>query len=96
MTKSEFIKEVAIRCGVSSYAVEEVYNVSSNLIAEKLIKDEKIEVPNFGEFILRKKYAKNLFGCEDPAEKECVYPAFKMCNSIKIRVKNGKKYTKSK
>lgn len=94
MNKNEFIREVARRCGITTYAVEEMYSASANLIVEKLIADEAVEIPKFGAFQLHAKNARNLFGQEATAEKECIYPVFKFNHAIKTRVKNGHKYMK--
>lgn len=93
LTKTEFVNEVAKRSGLSAYAVEEIYNVSSNLIIEKMIRDEDVVLPKLGTFSMHKKNAKNLFGNSDNKSKICLYPTFKICNSVKTRVKNGSKYT---
>lgn len=92
MTKNEFISEVAKRSGLSDYAVEEIFNVSANLIIEKMIQHENVIVPKMGTFSIQNKNAKNLFGSSSNESKVCLYPTFKICNSIKTRVKNGSKY----
>lgn len=90
MTKNEFIKEVARRGKFSNYAVEEMYNVSSNLIIENLINGNIVEVPNMGIFKISTKNGKNLFG--DVSDNFIKYPIFKICNTIKNRVKNSYKH----
>ena len=97
MNKKEFIGEVARRCKVTEYMVNEIYNISSELIAEKLISDEDIELPKLGRFRLSTRKAtvyKNLFGKKEKISETTTYPTFKICNSLKIRVKNGHKYEK--
>lgn len=87
MTKNEFIKEVAKRGRFSNYAVEEMFNVSSNLIVESLINGESVDVPGLGSFKINEKNGKNLFGNE--SVNFIKYPIFKICNAIKVRVKNS-------
>lgn len=97
MTKKEFITEVSKRCGLTDYAIEEVYNASSSLIAEKLICGENVILPNLGKFELvtrKEMIAKNLFGESEKKIGICTYPIFKICNAMKTRVKNGCKYEK--
>lgn len=98
MNKADFIKEVSKRCMITNYVVEEIYNVSAGLVAEKLIAGEDVELPKFGKFTLASRKAmvgKNLFGQQEKILERCVYPTFKICNAIKTRVKNGHKYKKT-
>ena len=37
LNKKEFIEEISKRCQMTTYAVEELYTVSSGLVAERLI-----------------------------------------------------------
>lgn len=89
MKKNEFTEEVAKRSGLSVYMIEEIYNVSSNLIIEKMIGMDSVVVPKLGTFSMGKKNAKNLFGDKSGNSKTCLYPTFKICNALKTRVKNG-------
>lgn len=91
LNKKEFIEEVADRSMLTKYVVDEIYNISYGIIAEKLISGESIELPNLGRFEVRKKNAKNLISVNDGF---CAYPAFKIGNALKNRVKNGHKYKK--
>lgn len=91
MNKKEFVEEVAKRCMLTKYVVDEIYNVSSGLVAEKLILGEPVELPNMGKFEIREKNAKNLISVKDGV---CFYPSFKIGNMLKNRVKNGHKYAK--
>ncbi len=98
MNKKEFINEVAKRSMVTDYMVNEIYNISSELVAEKLISDEEVEIPKLGRFRLSTRKAtiyKNLFGKKEKTVAMTTYPIFKICNSLKMRVKNGHKYDKS-
>lgn len=95
LNKKEFINEVAKRCMVTDYIINEIYNISSELIAEKLISGEEIELPKLGRFHLTTRKAtiyKNLFGKKERIIETTTYPIFKICNSLKTRVKNGYKY----
>lgn len=97
MNKKEFINEVAKRCMVTDYMVNEIYNISSELIAERLISDEDVEIPRLGRFRLTTRNAtiyKNLFGKKEKSVETTTYPTFRICNSLKTRVKNGHKYDK--
>lgn len=91
LNKKEFIEEVAKRCMLTTYVVEEIYNVSSGLIAEKLISGESVTIPNIGKFEVREMNAKNLAFSNSNT---CVYPALKVSNMLKNRIKNGYKYKK--
>lgn len=98
MTKNEFIKEVAKRCKIAEYVIEEIYNVSSELTIERLIGGENVELPTMGWFKLKERGEvtyKNLFGNKEKTVDRCIYPTFLLCNNIKNRVKNGHKYEKS-
>lgn len=97
LNKCDFIKEVAKRSMLSEYAVEEVFISASGLIAERLISEDDIEIPKLGRFELVERKSmtgKNLFGNNEKKLDACKYPIFKICSSIKIRVKNGCKYQK--
>ncbi len=98
VNKVEFINEVANRCTLTSYHVEEVFHVSFELIIEQLIHGEQVDIPKWGRFSLKKKKAttyKNLFGEAEKSVNECVYPIFQIANGLKTRVKNGHKYKKT-
>lgn len=98
MTKKDFTDEVAKRCMVTPYVVEEIYNVSSGLIAETLIRGEQVEVPKLGKFVLKEKKEttyKNLYGGENVTVGKTFYPLFQVATWLKTRVKNGHKYEKS-
>lgn len=98
MNKKDFINEVARRCMVTPYVVEEIYNVSSGLVAETLISGEQVEIPKMGKFILKEKKAttyKNLYGCEEKTVDKTIYPLFQVATWLKTRVKNGHKYGKT-
>lgn len=98
LNKKDFINEVANRCMITPYVVEEIYNVSSGLIAETLIKGEQVEVPKIGKFILKEKKAttyKNLYGGQEKTVEKTVYPLFQVAAWLKTRVKNGNKYGKT-
>ena len=96
LNKKEFIEEISKRCQMTTYAVEELYTVSSCLLAERLIAGEEIELPQFGKFVLKEKYARHLLsGQGSMAECLCIYPAFQIAYGLKTRVKNGCKYPKA-
>lgn len=95
LNKKEFIKEAAKRSHLSEYAVNEIYNVSCELVAEALIHGDSIEIPKLGTFLLYKKKGKNLFGSSGDTLKLCVYPAFKIGTGLKQRIKNGYSYLKN-
>lgn len=91
MNKKEFIEEVARRCMVKKYVIEEIYNVSSGVIAEKLIAGDSVELPNMGKFEIRKMHSKNfVFSKHDL----CIYPGFKVSTSLKNRIKTCHEYQK--
>lgn len=97
LNKKDFISEVAKRCMITPYVVEEIYNVSSGLVAETLIKGEQIEIPKMGKFVLKEKKEttyKNLYGGESKTVGKTVYPLFQVASWLKTRVKNGHKYDK--
>lgn len=95
MTKNEFIKEVARRGKFSNYAVEEMFNVSSNLIVEILINGESVDVPGLGVYKTKSRGEttyKNLFGMKEKTISSVIYPSFSISNTIKTRVKNTYKH----
>lgn len=97
MNKTDFSNEVARRCMVTSYVVDEIYNVSSGLVAEKMIAGEQVELPKFGKFTFKKRKGtiyKNLYGGKDKIVDETVHPTFTMSPALKNRIKNGYKYKK--
>ena len=94
MNKKDFVKEVAKRSELSEYAINEIYNVSYELIAETLIRGENVEISKIGTFVLNTKKAKNLFGENKGVLKVCVYPSFRISDRLKSRVKDGYKYKK--
>lgn len=100
LNKNDFINEVAKRCMVSPYVVDEIFNVSSGVIIENLLKGNQVEIPKLGKFILREKKEttyKNLYGNREITIGKMTYPLFQVTNNIKNRVKNGhqqKKITK--
>ena len=64
MNKKEFVEEVAKRCMLTSYVVEEVFNVSFGVISENLLRGQKVEIPKLGSFSTRERRDteyKNLF-----------------------------------
>ena len=92
LNKKEFIEEVSRRSKLSDYIIDEIYHVSSELVAETLIHDEDIEIPTLGTFSLNRKEAKNLFGnVAGDESKVCIYPSFKISNKLRERVKNNYK-----
>lgn len=92
LNKKDFTEEVANRCMVTKYVVDEIFNVASGLVAEKLISGESVELPKLGKFEIREMNSKNLvFSNND----HCIFPAFKVSNMLKNRVKNGHKYKKA-
>lgn len=94
LNKNEFIIEVSKRSGLSTYAIEEIFNVSFNLVVEKLIYNEEVPLPKIGVFEINRKNGMNLFGANSNKSQVCRYPIFKISNSLKTRVKNGFKYQK--
>ncbi|MCI8598583.1 MAG: HU family DNA-binding protein [Lachnospiraceae bacterium] len=95
MNKRDFIKEASRRTGISTYAIDEVYNITYELIVEKLIHNETIELPKIGCFSLTEKNAKGLLcGDQRNMERKCTYPLFKINESLKKRIKNRSTYQK--
>ena len=96
LNKKEFIEEISKRCQMTTYAVEELYTVSSGLVAERLIAGEEIELPQFGKFVLKEKYARHLLsGQGSMAYCLFIYPAFQFAFGLKTRFKNGCKSPKA-
>ena len=83
---------------ITPYVVDEVFNVSSGVAVEELLKGNQVEIPKMGKFILkeRKSTAYNgLFGKENCIVDGYVYPRFQVANVIKTKIKNGGKYHKT-
>ena len=97
LNKNDFINEVAKRCMVTPYVVDEIFNVSSGVIIENLLKGNQVEIPKLGKFILREKKEttyKNLYGNSEKTIGKMTYPLFQVTNTIKNRVKNGYQHKK--
>lgn len=97
MNKKDFTNEVAKRCMVTPYVVDEIFNVSSGVVIENLLKGEQVEIPKLGKFILKEKKEttyKNLYGNNEKTIGKMTYPLFQVANNIKNRVKNGFQYKK--
>ncbi len=89
LNKKEFINEIAKRTGKSKYDVAEIYHVTYELITEKLIHKECVEIPRIGRFTMVEKNAKGLlYGNKKNMEKKCLYPSFKINECLKKRIKN--------
>lgn len=98
LNKKDFTNEVAKRCMLTPYVVDEILNVSSGVIIENLLKGEQVEIPKIGKFILREKKEttyKNLYGNGEKTVGKMIYPLFQIANNIKNRVKNGYQYKKT-
>ena len=92
MNKKDFVNEVAGRCMLTPYVVDEVFNISFGVIAENLLKGEQVEVPKLGKFVLREKSATtytNLFGGKSKTIDKTIYPLFQIATGLKNKVKNG-------
>lgn len=77
---------------ITTYVLDEIFNVSSGVIIENLLKGEQVEVPQLGKFVLKEKKEttyKNLYGNNEKIVGKMVYPLFQITNNIKNRVKNG-------
>ena len=96
MNKKEFTQEVARRSMLTEYVIDELFNISSQLSAEILMRGETVEIPKFGRIVIRKRNGKNLrTGTSDEVMSSlCMYPAFDLAKSFKNRVKNGIKSVK--
>lgn len=89
MNKKEFVNEVARRAGINKYAVDDIYGITYELVIERLLRDESIELPRLGTFSLVHKNAKGLLcGDRRSVEKKCTYPSFKLNDGLKKRIKN--------
>lgn len=98
MNKKEFTEEVANRCMVTKYVVDEIFNVSCGLAIEKMLKGEQVEIPKFGKFLIKTRSPrtyKKFFGKDNYTVDGYVYPSFQVSSSIKNRVRNGVNYSKN-
>ena len=98
MNKTDFINEVARRSMVTTYVVDEIFNISSGVAIEELLKGNQVEIPKIGKFILKTRKStsyKGLFGKSNCTVDEYVYPSFKIANNIKTKFKNGSKKPKT-
>lgn len=94
MTKKEFVEEVAKRCMLTPYVVEEMFNVSFGIIGEYLLKGQKVDIPKLGSFSTRERKDteyQNLFGKGQQFVEGYKYPAFQISAGLKNRIKNGNK-----
>lgn len=98
LNKKDFTNEVAKRCMVTPYVVDEIFNISSGVAVEELLKGNQVEIPKMGKFTLKERKStayKGLFGKEDCTVGGYVYPHFQIANFIKTKIKNGVKYHKT-
>lgn len=97
MNKNDFVNEVSKRCMITPYVVEEIFNVSSGIAVEELLKGKQVEIPKMGKFIIKKRKTtsyKKLFGKDDYTVQEYIYPSFQIANFIKTKIKNRAKSPK--
>lgn len=97
LNKNDFVNEVSKRCMVTPYVVEEIFNVSSSITIEELLKGRQVEIPKMGKFVLKKRKStsyKKLFGKDNCTIQEYTYPSFQIANFIKTKIKNGAKSPK--
>lgn len=90
LTKDEFISELASRSMFSQYAVKELFNLSSEIVVDTVIKGENVELPFLGGFSLSKRKMsvyKNLFGEKEKLINSTTYPTFKISTTLKSRIK---------
>lgn len=98
MNKKDFTNEVAKRCMVTPYVVDEIFNISSGVAVEELLKGNQVDIPKMGKFILKERKSTSyngLFGKEDCTIDGYVYPHFQVANFIKTKIKNGVKSPKT-
>ena len=98
LNKKDFTNEVEKRCMITPYVVDEIFNISSGVAVEELLKGNQVEIPKMGKFTLKKRKStsyKGLFGKEDCTVGGYVYPHFQVANFIKTKIKNGVKYPKT-
>jgi len=98
LNKKDFTNEVARRCMVTPYMVEEIFNISSGVVVEELLKGNQVEIHKMGKFTLKERKPtvyKGLFGKTDCTVDRYVYPQFQVANFIKTKIKNGVKYPKA-
>lgn len=95
MNKNDFINEVARRCTVAPYVVDEIFNASSGIVVENLLKGTNVDLPGLGKFVLKERKEatyKNLYGSNEKTIGKIIYPLFQVTGQIKKRVKNGFEY----
>ncbi|TLN24108.1 integration host factor subunit beta [bacterium] len=89
MNKSELIKVVAEKGGLSMKAAKEVVNTFFDAHVEAILKDERIEIRGFGSFV-NKKYdaytGRNPKTGEKISVPEKKLPFFKVGKELKFRV----------
>lgn len=98
MNKKDFVKEVSKRCMVTTYVVDELFNIAAGVAVEELLKGNQVEIPKMGKFTLKERKStsyKNLFGKDNCMVNGYVYPHFQVANYIKTKIKNGVKYPKT-
>lgn len=92
MNKSELIAAVAAKTGETKKSAEANVNAFTDVIAEALVKGEKVQLVGFGSFETRKKAARK---GRNPRTKEEIKipaskaPAFKAGKALKELVNNG-------
>lgn len=97
LNKKDFVEEVAKRCMVTTYVVDEIFNISSGITIEELLKGNQVEIPKIGKFMLKERKPtayKGLFGKDNCTLEGYSYPHFQVANSIKTKVKKGKQSPK--
>lgn len=93
MNKTELITKLAKKTGLTqskaAEAVDAIFNASKGLVAAELSKGQKVTLPGFGSFSLRKRAARQ---GRNPATGATIkipartYPAFKVGKTLKEKV----------
>ena len=90
MTKKDIVKEISGDTGFRRTTVLEIIESFMSAVKDSLIKDENVDLPGFGIFIVKRKAGKP---ARDIGRKKAVFvrehfaPAFKPSGSFSRRVK---------
>ena len=94
MQKTDFIKAVAERTGVSQKETKQVVDSALDVITESLKKGEKVTLTGFGTFAVRHRQAREGVNPQTRAKIKIAAtntPGFSASSTLKEAVKSGKK-----
>lgn len=93
MLKSDLVRKVQSKTGLTLKLAEEVVNAVFDVIAESLAAGDKVLITGFGSFVVRKRRARKGVNPQTLAKidlPESIIPAFKAGKTLKDMVSKAK------